>query len=115
MVNFQMKSIQHEKDVLQGDKVHALGTLNSVLRQNTEYSQQLRLCSMGGTNASQPMSTDLSGSGMQGANTYVMASKLAEEDKAKAEELEEENKRLLDESDSKKLLEESDLAAVTKG
>merc|ERR1719240_2018570 len=99
MASFQQKAqdAMRARDVMQGDKLHMLGTLNSVLRQNNEITQQLRLYSSGGCNVN---STSGLAGGL-GSNNLVMASKTTDEDELEAE--------------NKKLLKESDLESLTKG
>lgn len=48
LIKKQMAKVQTNFNVLNADKVHLLGSLNSVLRQNTEFQQQIKLFSSGG-------------------------------------------------------------------
>jgi chromosome segregation ATPase len=48
LIKKQMNKVQTNFNVLNADKVHLLGSLNSVLRQNNEFQQQIKLFSSGG-------------------------------------------------------------------
>lgn len=86
-VKKQMAKIQTEFNVLNGDKVHLLGSLNSVLRQNNEFQQQIKLfntqgCELGAKNSSGlPIPGTLDPNAMS-SGSMIMADQTATEEKA---------------------------------
>lgn len=84
----KMQGMQKDHDVLSGDKVHLLGALNSALRQNDEFGQRLKMCSLGNATGSIPGLTDsgsLSSSTPGSMPTYVMAGKAPQAEQAASE------------------------------
>jgi len=72
LVKKQMNKIQTEFNVLNGDKVHLLGSLNSVLRQNNDMQQQIKLFNTEGCSVAKN-SSGLPIPGNLGSGNMIMA------------------------------------------
>jgi len=94
VVKKAMAKVQTEFNVLNGDKVHLLGSLNSVLRQNNEFQQQLKLfntqgCQVATNSSGLPIPGTL-GDLAKADQTMIMADQTINDPRTDAEKKEDE-------------------------